>query len=397
MAREPKERIHGPYQHRSRWRIVGVRADGTRVRASYATREEALEALKEARQALGTRTWGTTVTDYLDHLRLKGRKPSTLKVNHYRLMAFLRLVDEDHPLEAMTPGKAAELYAARVQETKANTHHAELALAKAWAGWCVKQGWLAANPFDDVEPVGVKAAGGDVLRVNEARRLLACALADNFGGATPSKPGLAVALALITGARVGEIMTRTVRDVDDDARLLWVTEAKTRAGVRQLAIPDEPAALRLGLLGLCSGRDPTELLFDAKGGRQWMTRHLARLCKAAGVPVVSPHDLRRTHATLARRSGVAAEAVARELGHSGHAGTGTLHRHYLEPGTDESVTAATVASQLAPTLPTPLVPHNASNPGDNAHVTATRPHGTGEHGEASEFPSTPQPDSSGLN
>ena len=50
------------------------------------------------------------------------------------------------------------------------------------------------------------------------------------------------------------------------------------------------------------------------------------------VPVVCPHGLRGTHATLAEDAGEAAEAVTRQLGHTDHRVTAG---HYLAPGTVE--------------------------------------------------------------
>ena len=34
--------------------------------------------------------------------------------------------------------------------------------------------------------------------------------------------------------RVSEITDRIVRNLDDDGRLLWITDAKTQAGIRRL-------------------------------------------------------------------------------------------------------------------------------------------------------------------
>jgi len=47
---------------------------------------------------------------------------------------------------------------------------------------------------------------------------------------------------------------------------------------------------------------------------------LHELCayRDAGVPVVCPHGLRGTHATLAEEAGEAGAAVARQLGHTDH-------------------------------------------------------------------------------
>lgn len=329
------ERVHGPYPHRSRWRVIGVRADGTRIRETFADYESARRWADEARAALGLRTAGQAVTEYLEHMRARGRRESTCTTAHYRLVAFLRLAESDPLLSSLTPRAARTLYERRVAEgVRADTHRGELALASTWGRWCVTRGYLSGDPFAQVEPVGARSAGGDHLRVDEARRYLATCLAEDSHAAT------CAALALLTGARASEITDRVVRDVDDGGRVLWVPTAKTAAGVRQLAVPD---CLRPRVLEAARGRAPGDPLWGPVT-RHWLGHHVRRLCGVAGVPEVSPHDLRRSYATL--RVGAqhaATEAVARELG---QAGPGVTRRHYLGAGAEEGAGVAAVAARL---------------------------------------------------
>lgn len=330
------ERIHGPYKHRAKWRVIGVGADGSRIRQSFDSYEEARAFIQAAQAALGHRTIGSAVNAYLEHLRSKGRRPSTLATARYRLLGFFHLTESDPLLASLTPAVARAIYARRVAETKANTHRAELILASAVMAYSVKQGWAAEDPFTGVEPEGVKAVGGELLRVDEARRFLSAALAEG------SPSGLACALALLTGARASEVTERTVRDLDDGGRRLWITQAKTAAGVRQLSVPE---IVRAGVLELVRGRGPTDRLWGDVT-RHWLGHHVRRFCEAAGVPVVGPHGLRRTYATL--RVGThhaATEAVARELGQAGPAVT---ERHYVAPGTVDLVASALAQQILTP-------------------------------------------------
>lgn len=332
-----KEAVYGPTKHGNKWRLEGRRADGGRFYLSFATVEEADEAKRGILSQLATCTVRSSVTTYLQWLKDEGRKPTHLASARYRLLAFFQLRRGDLAMHSLTTPRCLTFYQARVAKVKPTTHHNELAQAKTFCDWLVKTGKLATNPVKPVESVGRKTFGADKtqLRVEEARRLLATCLSD------PAPSALATALALLTGARASEIMDRTVRDVDDGGALLWVDYGKTRAAARPLtiAIPEVRARLR----DLAANREPTELLWGPERDRQWLYYHVLRLCKLAKVPAVGPHGLRRTHATLALISGVAAEVVAAELGQEGPEVTRTS---YFARGSEREAQSKNVAGRL---------------------------------------------------
>ena len=47
-------------------------------------------------------------------------------------------------------------------------------------------------------------------------------------------------MSLVMGMRAPEIVSRVVRDLDDEARRLWIPETKTQAGKRTLPVPGFP-------------------------------------------------------------------------------------------------------------------------------------------------------------
>jgi integrase len=155
----------------------------------------------------------------------------------------------------------------------------------------------------------------------EARRYIEVALAES------SREGIAAAMALLMGMRASEITGRQVRDVDDGGRVLWIERAKTRRGDRHLEVPE---VLRTPLLELCAGRKSTEPLFGDVD-RHWVGYHVRRLCDKASVPVICPHGLRGTQASIAVQA-APIEHVAAALGQSGPAVT---RRHYLASGAEQ--------------------------------------------------------------
>ena len=74
---------------------------------------------------------------------------------------------------------------------------------------------------------------------------------------------------------------------------------KPRAGVRRLRIPEvlQPLLARLAVL-----KEPNDFQFGPKANRWWLRSAVRRICSVAQTPVVSPHGLRGTHATLAGRT-----------------------------------------------------------------------------------------------
>lgn len=336
-----KERVHGPYQHRSKWRVVGVKADGSRIRESFDSHAEAQEYADTARAALGHRTVGIAVNEFLANMVERGRRWSTVTTARYRLVAFLRLTETDRPLVSLTEAHARSLYAKRVGEVKADTHRGELALASGFASWCVKRGYLPSDPFAGVEAVGERRTGKEQLRLDEARRFLGVAIGEG------SHSGLAAALALLTGARASEVTDRIVRDLDDGGRLLWVSKAKTKAGIRQLVVPE---VLRARMLELAVGRQPGDRLWGDVT-RHWLGHHVRRLCAAAKVPVVSPHGLRGLYATI--RVGVLGDDADRVAASLGQETAQVTRRSYVAPGAESRMIQTQLADRITatPSLP----------------------------------------------
>jgi integrase len=134
-------------------------------------------------------------------------------------------------------------------------------------------------------------------------------------GLLPSRYRLPLMVLDATGMRVGELERLRWGDVDEiDGR--WrvsMSVAKTREG---RWVPVDPT-LFAAVVGLVPREDRSlEAQVFAGFGADRFRTSLARACKAAGVPVFSPHDLRHRRATLWHLGGVPAAQAAAWLGHS---------------------------------------------------------------------------------
>lgn len=327
MARARRERVHGPYCDRSDrhgarpWSVILVGANGRRRVVRFATEAAAERFRLEAAAESTDRTLADAVAAYLDDCEARGLRATTIDTARARLTGLLRLSGRDGgPLVRLTPSRAAKLLGDLSGAVV--TRRLTLALARTWARWCVRQGWIHRDPFDGLEVVGRASAGKAQLRIDEARRFAAVCYREAAAG---DAHALAVLCLLIFGRRASEIADRQVRDLDDGGRVLWIPTAKTKAGRVQLEVPDEIGAL---MRPLATGRKATDRLFDGIN-RHKLHHHCERLCRLAGVTVVGPHSLRGLHATLARPLVSTPALVSAALGHTS---TAVTERHYLEPG-----------------------------------------------------------------
>ena len=251
---------------------------------------------------------------YVKYLTAKGLKPRPIEDRKYRLNAFFP--DRALQLGDLTRATCAVYYEALrtcvSERTKrvysVDTHRAMLAEARMLMKFAIGKRWLKGSPVDGVEGLGKRKHGKPQLRIDEARRWTATAI----GLADQGDVGAVVALvALLLGMRASEIVSRVVRDLDDDGRLLWIPDSKTEAGKRTLRIPE---VLRPFLERLAANRGPDALIFGAHD-RDWPRACVQRICRLAGVPVVGAHSMRGLHATLAMDAGITGTVVAASLGH----------------------------------------------------------------------------------
>jgi len=137
-----------------------------------------------------------------------------------------------------------------------------------------------------------------------------------------------------SGARVASVDTLTVGDYDErDRRVrLRASATKTRAAL-WVELPDVLADALEATLPPREDRDGSARLFPGVSADRLRTA-IARACRAAGVPVFSPHDLRHRRISLLHRQGRSWAEIARFVGQRKLSITADTYTHVLSDGAE---------------------------------------------------------------
>jgi integrase len=135
-----------------------------------------------------------------------------------------------------------------------------------------------------------------------------------------------VQAALLTGARNGELVAMTVRDVNLVTAQIYIAQSKSG---HPRFVPLNPEGVTL-FRSLVTGKAGDQLLFMKSDGKPWGKNHHVRpvieACKTAKVqPPISFHELRHTYASHLAQAGVDILTISKLLG---HADTRVTSRHY---------------------------------------------------------------------
>ena len=221
--------------------------------------------------------------------------------------------------------------------------------------FAVRRGLAHTNPavHATVPADAARAAPRTSLTPDEARLLFAACEDEHLGPM--------FRLGLLVGMRPGELAGLRWADVDFDKGILTVGHAvqmsgsrgfhvdvlKTSASHRTIGLP----AAALGELRRQFGRATADslgrstlasgLVFPSRSGTVLepsnVRRELTRICTAAGVPRITPNELRHTCATLLNDAGVPLELIADMLGHTTTAMLQQHYRHRVRPSADAAL------------------------------------------------------------
>lgn len=143
-----------------------------------------------------------------------------------------------------------------------------------------------------------------------------------------------------TGMRFSEALALTPKDFDLIHQVLTVSKTwnykgeggflptKNQSSVRKIPLDWQTVMQFAGLIKNLPEDKP--IFVNGKIYNSTMNDILARHCKHAGIPVISIHGLRHTHASLLLFAGVSIASVARRLGHSNITTTQKTYLHIIQ-------------------------------------------------------------------
>ena len=211
---------------------------------------------------------------------------------------------------------------------------------------------IRSNPIAETNPPKVEDTNIRILTKEEQKQFLSVLPFFNTGNM--------FAVALATGMRIGELCALDINDINREYKYIdisksagrrkdkytgevsiKITPPKTRHSIRKIPL--------LPSVEVMLDRQAQEVSeWQAKAGENWkqntlvfptdignirdlsgLRSSMARILKRAGLPHMTIHALRHTYATTALNTGVAAQNVARLLGHKDGATTLKFYAHYI--------------------------------------------------------------------
>lgn len=167
-----------------------------------------------------------------------------------------------------------------------------------------------------------------------------------------------------TGLRIGEALALTWEDIDLDSKRLtvnktlvyplnstaYISTPKSKTSYRTIALDDATVKIikrhKINQKEVCLKyanykATTTNIIFHQNEGR-WLRTNVVReyfkeVCIRAGLPILSPHALRHSHAVHLLEAGVNIKYVSERLGHASIVVTANTYLHITQKIEDDSL------------------------------------------------------------
>lgn len=346
------------------------------TRSGYPLRRDAQTALTETLRDTDTGRHTTpanlTIAQYLNEWLPTAKtrlRPGAYDAVHGHITAYINPRIGDMPLQHLTRTRVRGLYADLRENGRVRTagglsaktvHNIHVTFNRALND-AVDDGLLKTNPATGVTSAP-ESPEQHVWTADQLYEFLA------YVKAQSSREFPMFRVLAFTGMRRGELIGLRWSDVDVGRRRLSVARQRAKGGGRvssggpktrrsrrvvdldavtvQVLVGWRRRQLEDERLPLGPEYEDHGLVFARPDGRgvypDVVTKRMGRLVRAVGLPVLSPHGLRHTHATLLLAAGVHPKVVQERLGHASIAVTLDVYSH-VAPGMQADAAAAVAA------------------------------------------------------
>ena len=259
---------------------------------------------------------------WLIHLRRKRRSPDTVETYHRVLRAYLKL---DPIPSRLSVEKTLAGYLDRVSPSRVKTIRSAI---RSFFGFIHDQGLWPTKPVERLEGIPVPKRER---RVPEDHEIAAVLQQRTIRRTDDAKFRIITILLIDTGMRRQEC--ERIKIVDIDFKTLFIR--LIGKGDKERWVPMSPeTAVLLDAYVREHTRAGNPYIFPntRKGGAghtyiEGYAKSLKLACQKAGVPPISPHQLRHYFATASIRSGAKLHVISRILGHAFQAITADVYVH----------------------------------------------------------------------
>jgi integrase len=301
-----------------------TQADERRAQRQAGKDPRAVQCAERAAQAQTTLTFGELCERYIEHVKASG------KISWKTDEGYLKRPKAKfgkRPVVSLTKRELMDFFETIARTSKSSANRTQSTVRTMW-GWAADRDHIAMNFLAGVKKVGGKENEKDRVLTTDELRAFFAALADADVEATETVR-MALKGILLTAQRPGEVagmMLSELHDLSGSEPHWIIPRLRTKNKKTEHTVPLSPAAVRLVLEALeiskeyAKGKNDSPVFASRFEGVTTLARHslsqaVRRIVGDKKLAKFTPHDLRRTAATLAQSLRVPRDYVKALLNH----------------------------------------------------------------------------------
>jgi integrase len=327
-------------------------ADKRRAQRNDGIDPRAQRDRERAEQTHADTTFGDLCELYIDHVKARGKLSWKTDEGYLKRP---KAKFGKRAISSITKRELMDHLEAIARTSKSSANRTQSTLRTLW-GWAAERDYLPVNFLAGVKRVGGKENEKErVLTLDELKAFFA--VLDDEDADVTDTVRLALKCVLLTAQRPGEVagmMLSELHDLDGPAPHWIIPAARTKNKLAEHTVPLSPTAVRLIGEALEASKDEAngandQAVFAGRfEGVETLARHslsqaVRRIVTDKTLAAFTPHDLRRTGATIAQAARLPVDFVKALLNHNDKGVTGVYARWHMFEEKREAVMAVEAA------------------------------------------------------